>query len=197
MRHRHLYPLQLWALLLLLTGGTVTAANPAANQTTPTRSQARPTGFSAATWSWEQEFEAKLNAEVRADSCRDHLRFLTNRPHVAGTPGNFRVSQYIFDRFREYGLETDFFEYEVLLAYPEEIRVEIVAPERVALARPEPVDSRDSHTDVSADPVTHLPWSAYAADADLEAAVVYANYGRPEDFAELAELGVEVKGKIV
>ena len=197
MRHRHLYPLQLWALLLLLTGGTVTAANPAANQTTPTPSQARPTGFSAATWSWEQEFEAKLNAEVRADSCRDHLRFLTDQPHVAGTPGNFRVSQYIFDRFREYGLETDFFEYEVLLAYPEEIRVEIVAPERVALARPEPVDSRDSHTDVSADPVTHLPWSAYAADADLEAAVVYANYGRPEDFAELAELGVEVKGKIV
>src|SRR3990170_5862281 len=113
MRYGHLHPLPLWALLLLLAAGTMAAADPAANQATPTPSQVRPTGFSEATWSWEQEFEAKLNAEVRADSCRDHLRFLTDQPHVAGTPGNFRVSQYIFDRFREYGLETDFFEYEV------------------------------------------------------------------------------------
>jgi len=193
MRHGRFQPLYLWTLLLLLTGGTMTAAD----QAGPATGQTRPTGFSAATWSWEQEFEAKLNAEVRADSCRDHLRFLTDRPHVAGTPGNFRVSQYIFDRFREYGLETEFFEYEVLLAYPEEIRVEIVAPERVELARPEPVDPRDPHTDVGADPVAHLPWNAYAANADLEAPVVYANYGRPEDFSRLGEMGVEVKGKIV
>jgi N-acetylated-alpha-linked acidic dipeptidase len=197
MRWGRLHPLYLSALFFLLAARATTAAEQAPERAAATSSNARPTGFSAETWDWEQEFEVKLKAAVAGDSCRDHLRFLTDQPHVAGTPGNFRVSQYIFDRFREYGLETEFFEYEVLLAYPEAIRVEIVAPERVELARPEPVDPRDPHTDVSADPVAHLPWNAYAANADLEAPVVYANYGRPEDFSKLAEMGVEVRDKIV
>lgn len=155
-----------------------------------------PTGFSFATWEWQRAIEEKLKAGVEPARCGEHLQFLTDKPHVAGTVGNFRVSQYIYDRFREYGLEAEFTEYEVLLAYPEEIRVEIVAPEPVRLANPEPVSPLDPHTDVRDDFLARVPWNAYAASADIEAPVVYANYGRPEDFQRLLELGVELKGKI-
>jgi len=156
-----------------------------------------PTGFGAARWEWQKEFEAKLQQRVEAANCANHLRFLTAEPHVAGTPGNFRVSQYILDRFREYGLEAEFAEYEVLLAYPEEIRVEIISPERLVLATPEPVDPRDPHTDLRGDPLVTPPWNAYAANADLRASVIYGNYGRPEDFASLEKMGICVKGKIL
>ncbi len=188
---RLLRTIPLLAVLLLAGGGLLTFAWPQQRPATP------PTGFAAATWQWQHKYEGMLQGEVRADNTRDHLRFLTDQPHVAGTAGNFRVSQYLFDRFREYGLETEFAEYEVLLAYPEEVRVEIVAPDRVVLARPEPADPRDPHTDLSADAIARLPWNAYAADADIEALVVYANYARPEDLQQLVQLGVELKGKIL
>jgi N-acetylated-alpha-linked acidic dipeptidase len=40
-------------------------------------------------------------------------------------------------------------------------------------------------------------WNAYSGSGDVTAEVVYANYGRKEDFERLRELGVEVNGKIV
>ena len=41
------------------------------------------------------------------------------------------------------------------------------------------------------------PSTAQAPSGDVTAEVVYANYGTPADFKKLAELGVDVKGKIV
>ena len=40
-------------------------------------------------------------------------------------------------------------------------------------------------------------YNAYSPSGDVTAPVVYANYGRPEDFAALDKLGVDVHGKIV
>jgi N-acetylated-alpha-linked acidic dipeptidase len=42
-----------------------------------------------------------------------------------------------------------------------------------------------------------MPFNGSSPSADVTAGVVYANYGRPEDFAALDKLGVSVKGKIV
>lgn len=179
----------LGAAALLLLGGQALGT---AEQPPPP-----PTGFSAARWDWERTYEEKLKQGIKPESCHDHLRFLTDQPHVAGTPGNFRVSQYVHDRFLEYGLETEFAEYDVLLAYPEEVRVEIVGPEPVMLAHSEPVSPLDPHTDPGDDPLLRLPWNAYAASADLEAPVIYGNYGRMEDYAQLEASGVDLKGKIV
>ncbi|MDR6194477.1 N-acetylated-alpha-linked acidic dipeptidase [Siphonobacter sp. BAB-5404] len=40
-------------------------------------------------------------------------------------------------------------------------------------------------------------WNAYSGSGDVTAEVVYANYGRKEDFEKLKDLGISVKGKIV
>ena len=40
-------------------------------------------------------------------------------------------------------------------------------------------------------------FNAYSADGDVTGQLVYVNYGRPEDYDELAKLNIDVKGKIV
>ena len=40
------------------------------------------------------------------------------------------------------------------------------------------------------------PFNAYSADGNVTAELVYVNYGIPEDYEQLAKLGVDVKGKI-
>ena len=40
-------------------------------------------------------------------------------------------------------------------------------------------------------------FNAYSADGDVTADLVYVNYGIPEDYEQLAKLGIDVKGKIV
>ena len=47
-------------------------------------------------------------------------------------------------------------------------------------------------------PAEQLPvYNAYSIDGDVTAPLVYVNYGVPRDYDELAERGVDVKGKIV
>ena len=39
-------------------------------------------------------------------------------------------------------------------------------------------------------------YNGFSPSGDVTADVVYANYGRPEDFKKLKEMGIETKGKI-
>ncbi len=153
-------------------------------------------GFAASRAGWELEYEAGLQKLISPPREREFLRFLTSIPHPAGSEGDKKISQYIFDRFREFGLKTEMAEYEVLLSYPVSTQVEIVTPEPVKLARPEVAYPDDLDTAVE-DIFTRIPWNAYSPSADLTLPVVYANFGRVEDYEELARRGVEVKGKIV
>ena len=80
------------------------------------------------------------------------------------------------------------------MPYPTERVVELVAPERYALKLTEPPVPQDpDSTDAGALPT----FNAYSADGDVTAELVYVNYGTPEDYEQLAKLGVDVKGKIV
>jgi len=154
------------------------------------------TGFAASRVGWELEYEARLQKLVSPAREREFLRFLTSVPHPAGSEGDKKISQYIFDRFQEFGLKPEMVEYEVLLSYPVGAKVEIVGPEPVKLARPEVPYPDDPDTALE-DIFTRIPWNAYSPSADLTLPVVYANFGRAEDYDELARQGVEVKGKIV
>src|SRR5258708_35034226 len=78
---------------------------------------------------------------------------------------------------------------------PSEISVTVTAPPNVKMnvPRPEHVDG-----DPLADnPKVEMPFNGSSPSGDVEAEVVYANYGRPEDFKKLEGLKVDVKGKIV
>jgi N-acetylated-alpha-linked acidic dipeptidase len=155
-----------------------------------------PLGFSPQSNVAEQRWEQRFLELPEAARCGKYLRRLTAQSHVAGTPGDRHVTELIYDEFRRDGLNPRIVEYNVLLSYPKQIAVELVAPARVTLAHPEPPIPHDKATRVR-DPLAWTPWNAYSPSADLTAPVVYANYGNAEDYAHLAKLGVSVQGKIV
>jgi N-acetylated-alpha-linked acidic dipeptidase len=160
-----------------------------------TEVQAVPLGFSPQSFSTQARWERQFLRGISAARCRKYLRRLTREPHVAGTPGDRRVTQYIFDEFQRAGLKPEIVEYRVLLSYPKNIAVELVEPVRVKLANPEPEIPGDKDTRPS-DPMAKMPWNGYSPSADLTRPVVYVNYGRAEDYDELERVGVSVQGKL-
>ena len=143
----------------------------------------------------ERAVEARFLAVPDPALAREHLRTLTKAPHVAGTPEDKATADYVAQKFREAGLETKIVEYKIWLSYPQEISVDVTAPADVHMHGParEHVDG-DAYAD---DPRVITPFSGMSPSGDVEAEVIYANYGTPADFQKLAELKIDVRGKIV
>ncbi|MGA7926468.1 MAG: M28 family metallopeptidase [Candidatus Sulfotelmatobacter sp.] len=144
---------------------------------------------------------AEAAAEVRFLAAPDpklaeeHLRTLTQAPHMAGTVEDKATADYVAQKFRAAGLDTEVVEYKVWMNYPSEISVDITAPAGVEMHGP----TRE-HVDGDAydgDPRVVMPFSSMSPSGDVEAEVVYANYGTPEDFEKLEKLKIDVRGKIV
>jgi N-acetylated-alpha-linked acidic dipeptidase len=143
----------------------------------------------------EAAVESRFLAVPDPKLAEEHLRTLTQAPHVAGTPEDKATADYVAEKFRVAGLETEIDEYKVWFNYPEEISVEITAPAGVEMHGPtrEHVDG-DPYDD---DPRVITPYNAMSPSGDVDAEVVYANYGTPEDFEKLEKLNIDVHGKIV
>ncbi|MGO9124530.1 MAG: M28 family metallopeptidase [Terriglobales bacterium] len=143
----------------------------------------------------EAALETRFLAVPDPKLAEQHLRTLTQAPHMAGTPEDKATADYVAQRFREAGLETEIVEYRVWINYPAEISVDVTAPAGVQMHGPtrEHVDG-DPLPD---DPRVVMPFTGMSPSGDVEAEVVYANYGSPEDFKKLEQLKIDVRGKIV
>jgi N-acetylated-alpha-linked acidic dipeptidase len=143
----------------------------------------------------EDAFEKQFLAVPDPKLAEEHLRTLTQVPHMAGTVEDKATADYVAQKFRDAGLDTEIVEYKVWMNYPQEISVDMTVPVGVAMHGPtrEHV-SNDPYQD---DPRVVMPFNGMSPSGDVEADVVYANYGTPDDFDKLAKLSVDVKGKIV
>src|SRR5215472_11964731 len=146
-------------------------------------------------FSLESGVEKRFLAVPDPKLAESHLRVLTQAPHLAGTPEDKATADYVAGKFREAGLDTEIVEYKVWLNYPMDVGVDITAPAEVKMHGPsrESVDS-DPYQD---DARVVTAYNGMSPSGDVEAEVVYANYGTPEDFDKLAEMKVDVHGKIV
>ncbi|MBZ5507323.1 MAG: M28 family metallopeptidase [Acidobacteriia bacterium] len=139
----------------------------------------------------DQEFLA-VPSPARAEQ---HLKILTALPHIAGSPEDKATADYVAKQFTVAGLETEVVKYSVWMNRPAEISVAVTAPANVKMNGP-------TREHVDGDPMADsarvvMPFNGSSPSGDAEAEVVYANYGRPEDFKKLEEMKVDVKGKIV
>src|SRR5450755_4691126 len=143
----------------------------------------------------ESAIEARFLAAPEAKLAEEHLRILTQAPHIAGSPEDKATADYVAKKFRDAGLDTEIVEYRVWMNYPKEISVDVTAPAGVHMHGParEHVDG-DPFQD---DPRVVMPFNGMSPSGDAEAEVVYANYGTPEDFEKLEKLKIDVHGKIV
>jgi N-acetylated-alpha-linked acidic dipeptidase len=144
----------------------------------------------------EARIENEFLAVPSARQAGDELKILTNAPHVAGTPEDQKTALYVAAKFRAAGLDTKIVPYRVLIDTPREVSVEAYDPDgKVLMTGP-------SRAHVKGDPFENdpriiMPYNASSASGDVTAEVVYANYGRLQDFNELASRHVDVQGKIV
>lgn len=140
--------------------------------------------------------EDEAAALVSTSSLVDLLTRVSREPHVAGSKANDRLAAEIEKMFLEAGLEVSKSVYEVLLSHPKKASLELLRPERKALATPEgallsPEQKKELYS------VDLMPWNGYSPSGTWEGEVVYANYGRPEDYQALEAAGVSVKNRIV
>jgi len=140
---------------------------------------------------WDQKFLA-VPQPARAEQ---HLKNLTALPHIAGSVQDHQTAEYVAKVFQIGGLETQIVPYVVWMNHPAEISVTVTSPPNVKMSGPtrEHVNG-DSFPD---NPDVVMPFNGSSPSGDVEAEVVYANYGQPEDFKKLEEMGVDVRGKIV
>ena len=148
-------------------------------------------GFLSA--SAENAIEARFLAVPDRQLAEDHLRILTQAPHMAGSPEDKATADYVAQKFRDAGLDTRIVEYRVWMNYPAEISVDVTAPAGVKMHGPtrEQVDGDPYQTD----PRVVTAYNGMSPSGDVEAEVVYANYGRPEDFQKLDQMKIDVPGK--
>ncbi len=151
-------------------------------------------GYTSAHVAAEREREQRLQSLPSPDNLREYMRTITTEPHHAGSAGSRKVAEYILGKFKSWGLNASIEQFEALMPYPTERVVELVEPEKYVAALKEPVVPDDPD---SGDAGQLPTFNAYSADGDVTANLVYANYGTPEDYEQLAKLGIDVKGSIV
>lgn len=154
------------------------------------------TVFGYANFAAEAKIEEKFLSVPDAKLAGEHLKILTAAPHMAATPEDRKTAEYVAQKFRQAGLETEIVPYRVLLNQPKLEHVEawdgaghrlMDGPTR------EQVDG-DPYPD---DPRVVMPFNGSSGSGDVTGSVVYANFGRLEDFNQLAAQHIDLHGKIV
>ena len=151
-------------------------------------------GYSPEAFRRERAREEEFRALVSAERISAYHAALTARPHMAGTDGARAVADSIARWLRAAKLDVEVLEYHALLSYPEEIAVSLAGADAAPLRVDEPASPLDPDT---RHPELGPGFVAYAASGDVTAPVIYANYGLPSDYEQLAARGVDPRGKIV
>ena len=152
-------------------------------------------GYSEDSWNDQLKIEESFFKNIDKTSFKKHLKKLTERPHVVGSEGNQEVIRYIGEVMQLAGMKVTNYPYDVYLPKnPGTSLIEIVTPNRDVLNQKEDIIENDPYTK---DPELWKGWNAFSGSGDVTAEVVYANYGRKEDFETLKSLGIDVNGKIV
>ncbi|MAJ36337.1 MAG: glutamate carboxypeptidase [Flavobacteriaceae bacterium] len=158
-------------------------------------SAAAQTGFTASDWKNQLATEELFTNLIDETTFKIHLKELTKKPHVAGSKANNDVIDYIAKSMSDGGLSVKKYPYDVYMSKaPGESYLEIVQPKRQPLSMKEDIVEGDPF---SSDEDLWKGWNAYSGSGEVTAEVVYANYGRKEDFEKLRDMGVDVSGKIV
>ncbi len=162
----------------------------------PVPLQAVQASFGYGDFAKESAIEEKFLTVPSAKLAGEELKTLTAEPHMAATPEDHKTAEYVAEKFRAAGLETEIVPYRVLLNWPKVVRVEACdAAGKLLMTGPtrEHVQGDPGQDD----PRVVMPFNGSSGSGDVTAPVVYANYGRLEDFNELAAQHIDLHGKIV
>ncbi len=156
--------------------------------------QAPIRGYPRDQWQPERQTETNVRSIPEPSRIRQYIQTMSSEPHNAGSPRSKEVAEYILGLLKEWGLETRMETFDALLPYPTERRLEMTAPSKYVARLAEPAIPEDPD---SSDQNQLPTYNAYSGSGTVTGPVVYVNYGVPEDYETLSELGIDVKDKIV
>jgi len=140
-------------------------------------------------------WEAKFRELPQPDNIRRTMQRLSARPHHVGSPYDKDNAEWLRAQFESFGWDAKIEVFTVLFPTPKERLLELVSPTKFVAKLQEPPVAVDPTSNQTAE---QLPtYNAYSIDGDVTGPLVYANYGRTEDYDVLDRLGVSVKGAIV
>ena len=170
----------------------------AAGAATPPQAGARADtgmlGFAAGGAAREKNLEQRFDSLLSASEMRGWLKQLSSAPNQVGSPHDKANAEFLLAQFKKWGWDAHIETFDVLYPTPTHELVELVAPAKFKAALHEPPIKGDRTSSLSG---ALPPYNVYGADGDVTGDLVYVNYGMPDDYKELARLGVSVKGKIV
>ena len=157
--------------------------------------QAKLAGFFGNSSADEQTWEQKFRAIPSPDNMIASMKLLAARPHNVGSPYDKQNSEWILAQYKKWGWDAHIETFQVLYPTPKLRVLEMVSPTHFVAKLQEPPVPGDP---TSSQQSEQLPtYNAYSPDGDVTAPLVYVNYGVPEDYEQLARMGISVKGAIV
>src|SRR5579862_449601 len=178
------------ALLFLAFIQAPQTQQPAAQVAAPT------SAFGYSDFSKEAAIEEKFLAVPNPKLAGEELKTLTAAPHMAATPEDHKTALYVAEKFRAAGLDTEIVPYRVLLNWPKVVHVD-AHDGSGKLLMSGPTREHVSNDPFQDDPRVVMPFNGSSGSGDAAGSVVYANYGRLEDFDQLAAMHIDLHGKIV
>ncbi len=169
---------------------------PCAHRNLPAQINATSQVFGYTDFSAESKIEDEFLAVPDAKLAGQELKTLTAEPHMAATSEDHKTAEYVAEKFRAAGLDTTIVPYRVLMNWPKVVRVQAYdAAGHLLMTGPTP-----EH--LAGDPAGDnrrviMPFNGSSASGEVTGEVVYANYGRIQDFDELESKHIDLHGKIV
>jgi N-acetylated-alpha-linked acidic dipeptidase len=159
------------------------------------QAQQKPlTGFTDASSTKQLKVEQQFDDALSAKRIGATLKELSAYPHHLGSPGGKAVAEKILAKFKSFGLDAHLETYQVLFPTPKTRVLEMTGPTKYVAVLKELAVKEDA---TSGQPGQLPTYNAWSADGDVTGKLVFVNYGLPEDYDKLADMGVNVKGKIV
>ena len=153
------------------------------------------TGFTSENTKKQQSLEASYEAKLNTDNLDKWMLRMSAEPHWVGTEYGRKNAEWIQKKFKSWGYDTKIETYHILFPYPKIRLVELTAP-TIYKAKLKAIAVEGDKYTAQGDAL--LPsYNAFSTDGDVEAELVFVNYGIPKDYEELEKLGISVKGKIV
>ena len=153
------------------------------------------TGFTASSAKTEQQTELIYDSLISAPDIGEMLKYLSAYPHHLGSARDAANAQYILQKYRDWGFDAHIDTFYALFPTPKFRQLEMVEPGKFKAGLAEKPVKEDATSSQTAE---QLPsYNCYSADGDVTGELVYVNYGVPDDYEKLEQLGIDVKGKIV
>jgi len=141
------------------------------------------------------ELEQRFDQQLNRDDFRGWIERMSAEPNHVGAPHNRANAEFTLEKFREWGWDARIETFYILYPKPVSVSLELLAPLAYTARLMEPAIAGDRTSGKTRDALP--PYNVYGADGDVTADLVYANYGMPDDYAELERRGVSVKGRMV